>query len=323
MPRVRELALALLLCLAAGGARAQQHAFEIEAVNASTPTACAEKDNVTINLRSPMVRTFRIEAAHPPYLKNLAADTVAPDFTHCDMSRDPVHRFTPRAVVLHDAGAWTLRGFTYPQFWRPAQVPVHVGGRVETGLHLLQLWTRGRARDEEVLVLYPADGYWRTRPLAPAKLPWNVDPKLPTAYGSSFMVGPIEGRARPFVDIASVTFDPDAGLFGLVFANGMKAALRVAALTEDRITLEVALSDTLDRRPFAALRSMHVAADNADVAQVVWKDLAGKRGAAPVMAFRRARAAELWAGRPQPSRHNTSAPDMTFGLFRGFKSEGL
>ncbi len=35
----------------------------------------------------------------------------------------------------------------------------------------------------------------------------------------------------------------------------------------------------------------------------------------PVMDFKRASAAELWAGRTVPSRHNTSAPDMVFRDF--------
>jgi hypothetical protein len=37
---------------------------------------------------------------------------------------------------------------------------------------------------------------------------------------------------------------------------------------------------------------------------------------APVMDFSRASAAELWAGRLVPSRHNTSAPDMVFREFK-------
>jgi hypothetical protein len=35
----------------------------------------------------------------------------------------------------------------------------------------------------------------------------------------------------------------------------------------------------------------------------------------PVMPFKSARAAEFWAGRLVPSRHNTSAPDMVFRDF--------
>ena len=71
---------------------------------------------------------------------------------------------------------------------------MRVGNRVETGFHLLQLWTRYQERAEEVLVLYPADGYWRARPLPPQNLRWS-------AYGSSFLIGPVETAGRPFVDI--------------------------------------------------------------------------------------------------------------------------
>jgi len=47
-------------------------------------------------------------------------------------------------------------------------VPVRVGSRVESGLHIIQLWKRFQERAEEVLVFYTADGYWRARPLPPA-----------------------------------------------------------------------------------------------------------------------------------------------------------
>ena len=61
---------------------------------------------------------------------------------------------------------------------------------------------------------------------------------------------------------------------------------------------------------------MFVTEGNADVAQVGWR---GKDSPAwtqmPVMDFKRASAAELWAGRTVPSRHNTSAPDMVFRDF--------
>ncbi len=76
---------------------------------------------------------------------------------------------------------WVV-GHVFPAFWRPATVPVKIGDRVEHGLHLIQLWMRVNERSEEMLVVYPPDGYWRARPLPPKHLGW-------TAYGSSFMVG--------------------------------------------------------------------------------------------------------------------------------------
>jgi hypothetical protein len=235
------------------------------------------------------------------------------------MANDPSFRLAPREVTLYDGGQWRLQGITYPSFWRQSAVTVRVGDRTESGLHLLQLWTRTRARNEEVLVFYPADGYWRARPLAPKKLPWKADPKLPTAYGSSFLIGPIDASDRPFVDISTVTFDPYRSSFDLEFARGGKAELRVKGLDSVRITLNVALSSPITSGPFAALRSMYVSADNADAAKLKWQLSDGRYESAGIQQFNRAPVRELWAGREIPSHHNTSAPDMIFREFHDAK----
>jgi hypothetical protein len=227
------------------------------------------------------------------------------------MSADPVHKFTPRRVTIHETPEWQLIGYTFPSFWRGTQVPVRVGERVENGLHLLQLWTRFQERAEEVLVVYPADGYWRARPLPPAHLRWS-------AYGSSFLVGPIETEARPFVDLREVVFDPASRTFRLSFVRGGGATLRLATLDQERIALEVSLEQGFADRPFAALRSMFVTEVNADVAQVGFRAKGAQAWRQqPVMDFARADAVELWAGRTVASRHNLSAPDM---LFRNFQA---
>ena len=282
----------------------------VDVVNASEPTLCAEKDNVYLKLQSGEARRFTVEAAHPAYMGTIVKDRWAPDFTHCDMSNDPAFKFEKRRVTIYETEEWQLVGLTFPSFWRPNQVPVRVGNRTETGFHLLQLWTRYQERAEEVLVLYPADGYWRARPLPPENLRWS-------AYGSSFLVGPVETDGRPFVDIKEVAFDPATRTFTLNFARGGSATLRLDKLDQERIVLDVGLSTPVAAaRPFAALRSMFVSEGNADVAQVGWR---GKGTAEwmqmPVMYFKSAAAAELWAGRTAPSRHNTSAPDMMFRDF--------
>ena len=304
----RELMLVLAL-LAAPSARAAD-ALAVDVVNASEPTLCAEKDNVYLKLQSAEARRFTVEAAHPAYMGTIAKDNHAPDFSHCDMSSDPAFKFEKRRLTIYETEDWQLVGLTLPSFWRPNQVPVRVGNRVETGFQLLQLWTRHQERAEEVLVLYPADGYWRARPLPPENLRWS-------AYGSSFLVGPIETSGRPFVDIKDVAFDPATRTFTLNFVRGGSATLRLDKLDQERMTLDVALSAPVAAdRPFAALRSMFVTEGNADVAQVGWR---GKDSPAwtqmPVMYFKGASAAELWAGRTAPSRHNTSAPDMIFRDF--------
>jgi hypothetical protein len=286
-------------------------ALAVSVDNASTPTLCAETDNVYLKLTSGMVRRFTIEAVHPAYAGTIVADRTAPDFRHCDMSGDPVHHAAPRRVTLYETGDLQLVGHTFPSFWRAATVPVRVGTRVETGLHLLQLFTKFNERTEEVLVLYPADGYWRARPLPPEHLSYS-------AYGSSFLIGPIEAAGRPFVDIREVVFDPVTRTFRLDFSRGGTATLRLNAVDRTHIALEAAFDHSIATHPFAALRSMFVAETNADAARVTWLAPSGEAYEdAPIMAFRHAEVEELWAGRRLPSRHNTSAPDMIFRSFVG------
>ncbi|MBO0752051.1 MAG: hypothetical protein J2P53_08065 [Bradyrhizobiaceae bacterium] len=310
----RGLRLALLT-LATLGVPAYALGADATAVavdNASTPTLCAETDNVYLKLTSEAVRRFTIEAVHPAYAGTIVADRTAPDFRHCDMSGDPVHRAEPRRVTLFETAGLQLVGHTFPSFWREGAVPVRVGGRVETGLHLLQLYVQFRERTEEVLVLYPPDGYWRARPLPPENL-------SSSAYGSSFLVGPVETAGRPFVDIRDIAFDPVTRTFRLAFARGGEATLRLDAVDRERLVLDVSFDRTIAARPFAALRSMFVTETDADVAQAAWLAPGGKAWeTAPVMAFGHAAVTELWAGRRLPSRHNTSAPDM---IFRAFTSD--
>jgi hypothetical protein len=303
--------VAFLLSLPMTGGPAVADEIAVNVVNVSTPTLCAESDNVHLQLSSAEAHRFTIEAVHPAYMGTIVVDRSGPDFRNCDMSSDPVYKAEPRRVTLYESEEWQLVGLTFPSFWRPAVVPVRVADRIENGLHLLQVWKRFQERAEEILVLYPADGYWRARPLPPAHLRWS-------AYGSSFLIGPIETEGRPLVDIRGITFAPETRTFTLDFARGGSASLRLDALDQEHIVLDVKLEDRIGGRPFAALRSMFVTEVNADVARVAWRDKGARAWSeAPVMAFEKARAIELWAGRHSPSRHNTSAPDM---VFRDFKT---
>lgn len=307
------LARALLLALALPAALAPARSDEIavDVVNASTPTLCAEEDNVYVKLLGDGVRRFTIAASHPAYMGTIVVERYASDFRNCAAGGNPAFRAEPRRVTLFETPDLQLVGHTYPSFWRDSKVPVRVGDRTETGLHLLQLWVRYEHREEEVLVLYPADGYWRARPVQPSRFRWSE-------YGSSFLVGPIETAGRPLVDIREIVFDPATRSLRLAFARGGSATVRLAELDREHIVLEVTLDPPVAADvPFAALRSMYVTDTNADVAQLAWRD----KGApawqqAPVMSFIKAKAVELWAGRAVPSRHNLSAPDMTFRDFR-------
>ncbi len=307
---LRIVRVASLTSVLAVAPRAPAQELAVDVVNASEPTLCAEKDNVDLRFISAATRRFAIEAIHPAYIGTVTVDRAAPDFRDCEMGGDPARKFEPRRVTLYETMEWQLVGHVLPNFWRGTQVPVRVGERVESGLHLVQLWHRFQERAEEALVLYPPDGYWRARPLPPAHLRWS-------AYGSSFLLGPVETEARPFVDISDIAFEPATRSFRLAFRRGGAATLRLASLDQDRIVLDAGLDPPIGaQRPFAALRSMFVTEVNADVAHVAWrgKDAKGWREA-PIMNFARESVVALWVGRTVLSRHNVSAPDL---LFRDF-----
>src|SRR5215213_11675165 len=247
MRRVRNAVLVVAILVAVPAIAADDLAVDV--VNASEPSLCAEKDNVYLNLSSSEVRRFKVEAVHPNYIGAIVVDRSAFDLHNCpDLAAAPFITEKPRRITIFENQEWQLIGHTIPNFWRKTIVSVRVGDRIETGVQLLQLWTRANDRAEEVLVLYPQDGYWRARPLPPANLKWS-------AYGSSFMVGPIELEQRPFVNIREVVFDPNTRSFRLQFVRGGSATLRLETLDSDRQVLDVTLDPPVDL-PFAALRSM-------------------------------------------------------------------
>ena len=302
--------LVAALLFASAAFAADDLAVSVE--NASEPILCAEKDNVYVKLTSSEVRRFTIEAVHPNYIGTIVADRSAFDLHNCpDLAAAPYITEQPQRYTIFETPDLQLVGLTIPNFWRKTVVPVRVGDKVETRAQLLQLWVRANDRAEEVLVLYPQDGYWRARPLPPVNLKWS-------AYGSSFLVGPIEVDQRPFVNIREVVFDPNTRTFRIQFARGGRATLRVETLDIERQVLDVTLDPPVGDLPFAALRSMFVTEINNDVAQLGWRVKGAQSWERlPIMEFRRASAVEVWAGRQVPSRHNTSAPDMIFRDFKG------
>ncbi len=100
--------------------------------------------------------------------------------------------------------------------------------------------------------------------------------------------------------------------------RGGKARLRLGALDQEHIALDVVYVDVAANGPFASIRSMFVTQNNADASAVAWREAGGKGWReAPIMQFTGARATELVVNRTLPSRHNTSAPDMVFKDFAG------
>jgi hypothetical protein len=305
------LSLTLLLLPAYAQPKPAADEMAVKVENLSEPEVCAEKDNVDIRFSNPEIRRFKIQAVHPAYIGALQADRFAPDWTACDFAADPViPAGKPRQVTLYETPSLWIVGHVYPAFWRPADVPVKIGERVENGLHLIQVWMRIGNRAEEVLVVYPPDGYWRARPLPPQHLGW-------TAYGSSFMVGPVTFEGRPVVALKEIRFDPETKTFTFPFRAGGEGKMALTKLDTDHMELDVTLSGDLPKdKPFAALRSMYITDVNNDAARVAWREKGGTRwGEGHILDYKGSLATEFWAGRHFPSRHNTSAPDMVFSRF--------
>jgi hypothetical protein len=303
---VRSLVIAaglLASCNASAGER-------VAVSNHSRATTCAEVDNIDIRFSGTGVNGFSIAAKHPAYINWIDRDRTEADFTTCDMSGDPSFAASPRTVTIHEDAEWRLVGHTFESFWRGDVVPTRVGARREDGLHLLQLFRMHKHAWIEVLVLYPPDGYWRPKPLPPARF-------ADTGYGSSFLIGPIEQQGRPLVRLSDIEFDPPTRTFRLAFALGGAVTLTLAQVEIAGLRLDVRFSQPADARHFAGLRSMFVTTLNADVAE------AGESGNGirperrfPILDFKRRAADGAWFGRTIPSLHNSSAPDVSFFDFR-------
>lgn len=310
------------------GAEGTRGTEAVAVANGSLPVLCAEEDNVTLTLSSDKVRRFRIEAVHPVYLAALDKDNWDADWTACDFgpaveagaaSADKAEKAgqqepakLPERVTLYESVDRWLVGLRFPNFWREAETVVRVGDKEWRGLHLLQLWRVRPNGGEEVLVLYPQDGYWRARPKAPRG-------RDLTAFGSSFLIGPVESKERPIVRLKEVAYRPDskAESFALTFAAGGAATVRLSEFSEKRLALDVELSATVSGLPFAAMRSMYVTAYNNDVERVAIRPPKAKGWAeAGIMDFKGGEALEVWAGRRTISQHNTSSPDMIFKKFQ-------
>jgi hypothetical protein len=272
-------------------------------------TQCAEEDNVYATLSAPGVRSFAVEARHPAYGAALTRDTYKPNFTDCTFHPQFDFPLKPRKVVLYRDDKVMIRGVEYSSYWRPTLVKVEVAGRKDQGFTLIQLLQKEGKAWQESLVLHAPDGYWRLRPLPLPQFKGAV-------YGSSFLIGPVEESSRPYVRIAEVKVDPKARRFTVLFDKGGQASLTITSLDRQALKAKVELDPPVESgRPFVALRSMYVAPDNADAAELRWTAADGQMKVAPVVGFGEVKASAVGFAKSEPSRHNTSSPDILFSDF--------
>jgi hypothetical protein len=301
---MRTPALAIALALIAGPALAAPVSVTVH--DKGVKTTCAEEDNVYATITGKGVTRFTATARQPAYGKALKTDNYEADFSGCKtqaFNGEKDYPFKPRTVVLYEDDKVRIDGVTYGGYWRPDVVEVEVAGRKDRGFHLLQLYIKHGKDVQEALVLHDADGYWRLRPLPLPQFGGGV-------YGSSFLVGPVEETTRPFVRIRKVTIDPRAMRFHLDYRKGGSAEVQVVRIDREELRAMVTLSAPVKGGPFLAVRSMYVAPDNADAAEL---RVDGKTR--PVVGFGKATGRSVSFARSVVSKHNTSAPDITFSDF--------
>jgi len=320
--RSRKNCLFLALMAVAGCSEASAAAprrATARVVNASRATECAEEDNVYVKLSGQSLRSLRVEARHPSYMRTLEKDSTAPDFSNCNFDgashpTDPRYTFEPRRVTLWESDRFLLVGHTLATFWRKDEVDFVVAGKAEKPIHLVQLFLKDPSAPagggHEFLVLYPTDGYWRAKPIPTLLLNDSV-------YGTSFLVGPVQEAGRPVVELSRVEFVPATMSFELTYEDGSHGQMRLGEVSRERVALDYTHDRALPSdKPLAAIRSMFVTPEKADAAEVWYRPAGGARllkRALPT--FSRADALEVAFGRSVVSKHNSSAPDMWFGNF--------
>ncbi|MER2605019.1 MAG: hypothetical protein ABTQ29_04240 [Siculibacillus sp.] len=313
----RSLVLATLAAafVAAAAPATAAEPIAVDVHNKSYVTKCAEEDNVYYTLTSPTVSAFTVEARTPAYVDSIVRDSTAPDFSGCSFGGSggaDGRPYVPPTATLWEDDEYVVKGVVYPDFWRPTVVPVTVGKLTQNFLHLVQVWRKTHAGPIEFMVFYPQDGYWRLKPLPPYRM-------REVAYGSSFLLGPVEVSTRPFVAYEAVSFDPKTVTFTIDFAKGGKATVALKKLDVGHTAVEVAFDGVaFGDLPFAALRSMYVAPGNADTAETVVRATPGGPATSTVVVdYKDGKAADVAFARSVPSTHNTSAPDIGFRDFRG------
>jgi hypothetical protein len=311
-PLFAALALVAAGALAAGlaASRPPVEGPTITARSVGYETPCAEMDNVLVSLSGEAVSGFEIHATHPVYLAGMEGDSMAADFTGCVFPEEPIWTYEPFTTTLYEDDRIVLRGHRLRHSWRPEIVDFSVGDRRVSGLHLTQLILKRPEGDVEILVLYPADGYWRPKPPPPAD-------RADTGFGASFLIGPVEKDRRELVRLTEVGFDPETLTYRLRFARGGWATLRVVSAAPEGLRLDVRFGPGPRDGVMTLLSSMHVAPDNADVSRVRVREPGSARWKTlSIDALIEAEGAEFAFGRDVPSRHNYSAPDVAFGPFR-------
>ncbi|MBA3313867.1 MAG: hypothetical protein H0T47_11355 [Planctomycetaceae bacterium] len=301
--------LAATIALLAGALYNRGHHLHLAhtpyALNRSTPTSCAEEDNINVPIFGPGVSQFVIEAGLPEY--DISEDNCVSNWSNCPQEQLPdFAALRPDEVeTVYDDGTYVLEVGRTMDWWNGLSMSVVVGD-LAAQAHYLRLYKRvpGKSLWPQVLVLYQ-DGNMRLIPHPPSR-------KEKLCFGSSIVVGPVQGTERPIAPIREVRFHPGELRFQVRYVKPGTADL-VATTTPyvTRVTVNVGYEADADT-PLAAFRSMWVEDCNADVSHLETGD-----GEFPIMSWTRASGTYWRFFRKSYSVHNTSAPDIAVRLTRG------
>jgi hypothetical protein len=267
-------------------------------LNNSSPTSCAEEDNINIPIYSCNVTAYRIIATHPTYLQYPDITDKGKNCTNCPNYVN----FTTQAQKIYDDKNVIIETVKETPWWRQGHgMNVSINGDISrdvTYLRIYKLIADTYWDFPQVFVLYE-DGNARIIPQPPIGLK-NV------TFGSSVILGATEKQERHFVDIDLVDVDP--------------LNLSMDILYEDKTTSHVELHvnrslNTVDvsnitydtsKHPFARFRSMWVKDGNADTDHIRTQD-----EEVPIMGNLTRLDGQWWQFfKKVPSMHNTYCPDI-------------
>lgn len=287
----------------------------VDFANLTFATACAEVDNVAVEVRpanrAQAISAFTVTTTHPVY--DYLVDHRDPDFTNCsgDLGDDTLYSYAEQERKLFDDGNTAVWAVSEAAFWRPTAMTLRVGDEEATDVHYLRVIKKVADEDSwpEVLVFY-TDGYLRLKPHAK---PGQGDP----IFGSSLQIGPSTDSTRPFADVREAVFDPSSDRLTVSYVSGETATLTIEHVNRSEARIRVTTDFPVHAEASTAvLRSMFVAPGNSDADHVSYVDADGATHDAAILEFLGAQATQLKLARNEPpSIHNTSAPDYLLSDF--------
>lgn len=219
----------------------------------------------------------------------------------------------PRATVadqittLYDAGGVKVTAVKVDGWWRGSSaMNVSVsGGSALNDAHYLQIHKQIPGQTgfpPQVFVLYQ-DGNARIIPFK--QTGQTEDPP----FGSSVVIGPAPKSARPFVDISSVSINPQNLTLTLAYRDGTQANVAVSPAADRSNTVVDVSGITYNtyNYPFATMRSMWVNDGDSDC-DTIETTASGEN---PILGSWTTLQGTSWMfKRKVPSLHNTRAPDI-------------